>query len=395
MKTVILKSGKDKSALRKHPWIFSGAIKKIKDEHLKEVEPLVGEVVDVTDNKNTFLGRGFFAQGMIAVKILTHEPIDIDQNLITQKVASAYALRQTIGLTDNPETTCYRLIFAEGDGLPGIIVDWYDGVAVAQFYDIGAWQIHEMLITALKSEIPGLKAVYAKIVDHLKQDFNLENGYLIGEASVPHPVKENGATFWVDWETGQKTGFFLDQRDNRSLLAQYSKGRHVLNTFCYTGGFSVKAFEGGALSVDSVDASGKAVDLLMRNMEANNWSENHESIKSDTMEFLQQTEKVYDLIVLDPPAYAKHYSARHKAVQGYKRLNAVAMEKIAKGGILFTFSCSQVVDADLFYNTVVAAAISVGRNIRVLNKMGHAPDHPVSIYHPEGEYLKGLVLRVE
>lgn len=390
--TLVLKPGKEAFVRRFHPWIFSGAVA------ITEGRPTDGDVVQVFDHHRNFLATGHFHEGSIAVKILSFQPTDLDANFFTKKLTEARRVRGLLHLHD---TTAYRLVHGEGDGLPGLVIDWYDGVAVLQAHSVGMHRQRAAVVEALKNTFGDeLKAVYDKSAETLPDRYaaGIENGYLFQgvETSLPHPVCENGHTFLIDWETGQKTGFFLDQRDNRALLARYAPGKRVLNAFCYSGGFSVYALAAGAALVHSVDASAKAMGLTERNIEANKppsgiWG----LFTDDVLKFLKAHDHQYDLVVLDPPAYAKSIEARHRAVQGYKRLNAEGIRRLAPGGILFTFSCSQVVDRELFYNTVVAAALEAGRPVRVLHQLSQAPDHPVNAFHPEGSYLKGLVLEVE
>ncbi len=389
---IVLKSGKDDAVLRQHPWVFSGAIKKTYGN------PQEGDIVDVYNNKDRFLGCGHWQNGSIAVRVFSFEPIEIDSNFWKSKLEMAYKVRQSLGLTDNAETNVYRLVFAEGDGLPGLIIDFYNGAAVIQAHSIGMYLLRKEFTKVLQ-DIYGdkLHTVYSKSKGSLPKNiaFEVENEFLFGDKES-EIVLEGNNKFEVNWVNGQKTGFFIDQRFNRELVGKYSKGRSVLNTFCYTGGFSVYALQQDAKLVHSVDSSAKAIDLTDQNIKLNGFEgDAHKSFAIDTMSFLQEMEESYDLIILDPPAYAKHRDVRHKAVQGYKRLNAVALKKIAPGGILFTFSCSQVVDRRLFESTVLAAAIQSGRKIRVLHHLSQPADHAASIYHVEGEYLKGLVLYVE
>jgi 23S rRNA (cytosine1962-C5)-methyltransferase len=395
---VILGSGKDQSVRRFHPWIFSGAIKKIKNASGKgEIDPEEGAVVEIFDNKDEYLGTGHYQIGSIAVRVFSFEKLVPGKDFWKEKIAKAYAYRKQLGLIDNPATNVYRLLFAEGDGLPGLIIDFYNGTAVIQTHSIGMHLAKDQLVEALK-EVYGdtLKAVFDKSEETLPKQSKIKatNGYLYGSAST-NEVNEYGNKFHIDWETGQKTGFFIDQRENRQLLAHYCKDKVVLNTFCYSGGFSVFALNAGAKEVHSVDSSKKAIELTDRNVALNNSNVPHTSFASDTFDFLEHKENIYDIIILDPPAFAKHRDARHHAVMGYKRLNAEALKKIRPGGIVFTFSCSQVVDKDLFASTVMAAAIIAKRNVRIMHRLTQPPDHPVSVFHPEGEYLKGLVLFVE
>jgi 23S rRNA (cytosine1962-C5)-methyltransferase len=390
--TVTLKKGKEHSIERLHPWIFSGAI------HRTEGNPEDGAIVNVMDSKQHTLGVGHYQKGSITVRMLQFGPEKPDRTFWITKIEKARALRERAGLPSGT-TNAYRLVHGEGDGMPGLIVDIYDTVAVMQAHSSGMHQDREQIADALRMVFgPTLQAVYYKSHSTLpgkKRDEESE-GYLNGMGIVPHIITENECRFYVDWEEGQKTGFFLDQRENRKLLGEYSNGKKVLNTFCYTGGFSVYALQHQAERVHSVDASERAVDLTRKNLELNGYSPSlHKCFAADTFDFLQEQHADYDVIILDPPAFAKHRDARHQAVRGYQRLNTEAMKVIKPGGIIFTFSCSQVVDRQLFYNTVTSSAIQAGRQIKVLHHLAQPADHPVSIFHPEGEYLKGLVLYVE
>ena len=389
---VVLKSGKDQSVLRFHPWVFSGAIKKMYGT------PAEGDLVKVYSNKDQFLGIGHYQVGSIAIRIVSFDEVEPDYDFWRSKIESAWNLRKMTGFDNNPETNVFRLIHAEGDGMPGLIVDFYNGTAVMQMHSIGMYLIREELVKALQ-EVLGdkLKAVYNKSEKTLpfKADVKSEDGYLYGSESETE-VQEYGLRFKVDWEKGQKTGFFVDQRENRKLVQDYSKGRDVLNMFCYTGGFSFYAMQGDAKSVHSVDASAKAIDLTDENVELNfPGDERHKSTVIDGFEYLKDIQDKYDLIILDPPAFAKHRKTLPQALKGYKRINTRAFEQIRKGGILFTFSCSQVVSKEKFREAVFSAAAIAGRNVRILHQMSQPVDHPVNIYHPESEYLKGLVLYVE
>ncbi len=388
---VILKSGKDQSVRRYHPWVFSGAIKKIKGTVVE------GDSVAVYDNKDEFLAIGHYQIGSIAVRIFTFENVDIDYDFWKRKVEAAYTLRKELGLVDSEHTNAYRLIGAEGDGMPGLIVDYYNGTAVAQMHSVGMYLIRDTLNDILR-EVLGdkLEAIYNKSEGSLPFKANLDpvNDYVWGK-SESKIAKENGLKFKVDWEKGQKTGFFVDQRENRALIEKYSKGKDVLNMFCYTGGFSFYAMRGGAKSVHSVDSSARAIDLTDENIELNfPGDERHESFAMDAFKFMEGAKDKYDLIILDPPAFAKHHNVVHNALQGYKRLNTIAFDQIRAGGIIFTFSCSQVISKDMFRKMIFSAAARTGRQVRILHQMTQPADHPISIYHPEGEYLKGLVLQV-
>jgi 23S rRNA (cytosine1962-C5)-methyltransferase len=388
---VILKKGKEFSIQRFHPWIFSGAIQKL------EGEVLDGQWVEVVDFKSKTLGYGHYQNGSIAVRVLSFLSSAPTVTFWNDRLSNALSLRNSSSLPTD-ETNCFRLIHGEGDGLPGLIIDYYDGVAIVQAHSAGMHNDRLAIASGVQQVFPAIKAIYYKSHGTLPGKMRDENidEYLVGMGIVPHVVLENGKKFFVDWEEGQKTGFFLDQRENRKLLGEFSKSKKVLNTFCYTGGFSVYALDAGAALVDSVDASEKAIALTRKNLELNGFhSQANQCYAIDTFDFIKDKQNVYDVIVLDPPAFAKHRDARHQAVRGYQRLNAEAMRIIKPGGIIFTFSCSQVVDRQLFYDTIVSAAIQAGRQIKVLHHLSQPADHPVSIYHPEGEYLKGLVLYVE
>ncbi|WP_372776024.1 class I SAM-dependent rRNA methyltransferase [Mangrovibacterium sp.] len=390
--TIVLNKGKEQSLKRFHPWVFSGAIKKISDE-VKE-----GDLVRVVSNNNEFLGIGHFQIGSIAVRILSFTDQLIDRNFWLGRLQEALNLRSSLGLLNNEHTNVFRLVHGEGDGLPGLIVDFYNGTAVYQAHTVGMYLIRHELSVLLK-ELMGeqLVAVYDKSEKTLpfKADIEPVNGYLLGE-SAPTIVAEYGNRFQVDWVDGQKTGFFVDQRENRHLVKEYSKGRDVLNMFCYSGGFSFCALQGGAQTVHSVDASAKAIELTRTNVELNYPNDaRHEAFVADAFDFMRDIKDKYDLIILDPPAFAKHRNALHQALQAYKRLNARAFEQVRSGGIVFTFSCSQVVSKDKFREAVFSGAAISGRKVRILHQLTQPADHPVNIYHPEGEYLKGLVLYVD
>ena len=390
MKKLYLKRGKEESLLRFHPWVFSGAIAQA-DDDLKD-----GDLVRVLTNHGDFIAVGHFQMGSIAVRILSFRDVDIDADFWASRLASALKVRQSIGIADNPKNNTYRLVHGEGDNLPGLIIDVYDRTAVMQAHSIGMHlqrkQIAEQLVKVMGSRIDN---VYYKSETTLPFMDDMENGFVYG-GSEDNVALENGLKFYVDWLRGQKTGFFVDQRDNRSLLERYSAGKSVLNMFCYTGGFSVYAMRGGAKLVHSVDSSAKAIELTNRNIALNFEGDNrHEAFCEDAFKYLEQAGNNYDLIILDPPAFAKHRGALHNALKGYTRLNNKAFQKIQPGGILFTFSCSQVVTKDHFRNAVFTAAAQAGRRVRILHQLHQPADHPINIYHPEGEYLKGLVLYVE
>jgi 23S rRNA (cytosine1962-C5)-methyltransferase len=383
---VILKSGKEKSIQRRHPWIFSGAVYGVS----REIND--GEMVDVVDSKNNHLGTGYFSdKGSIVVRILTFGDETFSENFWNEKLYSAWNLR--LKLLDLEVTNAFRVIHGEGDGIPGLIIDYYDKNWVIQAHSTGIFLQMEQIAEAIKSNFSEYcETIYCKSAGTLP---NSGTDYFLFGNKAEAVAKENNILFSVNWVEGQKTGFFLDQRENRKLLGEFSKGKKVLNTFCYTGGFSIYAMSAGAELVTSVDISQKAVDLAASNMELNFPNANHKAIADDVFNFMKENHQIYDVIVLDPPAFAKSIKSKHTATQAYKRLNIAGLKALAPKGILFTFSCSQVVDDVLFYNTVAAAAIETGRNIRVLHKLEQGPDHPTNIYHPEGHYLKGLVLFVE
>lgn len=392
-KKVYLKPGKEESLKRFHPWVFSGAIARI------EGEPEEGEIVDVFTSKKEFIACGHYQVGSIAVRVLTFTQQEIDRDYWRQKLQVAKDLRVALGLIGNPENNTYRLVHGEGDNLPGLIIDVYDHTAVVQAHSAGM-HVFRMEIAEALSEVMGdiVQNIYYKSETTLPFKADLlarENGFIKG-GSPENVAMENGLKFHVDWLKGQKTGFFVDQRENRHLLERYSKGRNVLNMFCYTGGFSFYAMRGGANLVHSVDSSAKAIDLTNENVQLNFPGDpRHQAFAEDAFKFLDRMGDQYDLIILDPPAFAKHRDAVRNALRGYTKLNAKAFEKIRPGGILFTFSCSQVVNKDNFRNAVFTAAAQSGRSVRILHQLTQPGDHPVNIYHPEGEYLKGLVLYVE
>ena len=392
-KKVKLKPKKEESLKRFHPWIFSGAVQS-KDESLTE-----GEVVNVYTINDEFIAVGHYQIGSIEVRVLSFEEEDIDLDFWKKRLSSALELRKSIGLLSDNNNS-YRLVHGEGDLLPGLIIDVYAETAVIQSHSVGMHESRLMICDALKAVLgDNLKNVYYKSETTLPYKANLgaENEYLYKGDSVNEIALENGLKFYPDWVKGQKTGFFVDQRDNRALLEKYSKGRSVLNMFCYTGGFSFYALRGGANLVHSVDSSSKAIMLTNRNVVLNFPDDKrHEAFAEDAFKFLGGINKGdYDLIILDPPAFAKHRGAIKNALQGYKRLNAAAFEKVAPGGVVFTFSCSQVISKDAFRLAVFSAAALSGRSVRILHQLSQPADHPINIYHPEGEYLKGLVLYVE
>ncbi len=384
--TLILSKGKEKALDRRHPWIFSGAFKNI-PPHLNG-----GEIVEVLDAKKNFKALGFFSQGRIAVKVLSFTPAENIESLLKNSIQEAIDYRAEMGIFDLAKTNCYRLIFGEGDRLPGLIVDQYDHTAVVQLHHKGWIPYLDFIGNCLKDQ-NGIKNVYHKISEKLG-DIETNQPYLIGENQKSN-VKEHGNLFDIDWEDGQKTGFFIDQRENRRILGSYSKGKSVLNTFSYTGGFSIYALKNGARNAVSVDISQSAIDIANRNAEINDCSKKHEGIAQDVFEYLKEKGDQFDIIILDPPAFSKNRRTLHNAVQAYKRLNLLAFKKIKKGGMVFTFSCSQHVNPKLFEDTIRAAALESNRRINIIEKLGQPADHPMNIYYPEGEYLKGLLLKID
>jgi len=406
LKNIILRKGKEESLGRFHPWIFSGAIHHTEGGKLEE-----GDLVEVLSSDGRFLAIGHWQIGSIAVRVLTFKKQPIDQAFWQKRLAAALDVRKAIGVAGREDNDIYRLVHGEGDNLPGLVIDVYGQTAVMQAHSVGMHVCRKELAKALK-EVMGesLQAIYYKSETTLpfKAQLGQENGFLLGE-SHDDVARENGLKFHIDWLKGQKTGFFVDQRDNRALVEHYAKGRKVLNMFCYTGGFSVYAMRGGAELVHSVDSSAKAVELVDANMELNFPGDSrHEAFAEDAFKFMEKPPSVspkgeemengkwpYDLIILDPPAFAKHKDALHNALRGYTKLNCKAFEKIQPGGILFTFSCSQAVNKDQFRMAVFTAAAMAKRKVRILHQLHQPADHPINIYHPEGEYLKGLVLYVE
>lgn len=391
-KSVYLKKGKEESLKRFHPWVFSGAISNA-DDGISE-----GDIVRVITSNGEFIAVGHYQIGSIAVRVLSFDDIEIDDEFWRRRLTSALTMRQRIGIADNPQNNTYRLVHGEGDNLPGLVVDCYGETAVMQAHSVGMHVCREAIAKALV-EVMGdrLKNIFYKSETTLpyKADLGQENGFIYG-GSKDNVAIENGLRFHVDWLKGQKTGFFVDQRENRSLLEHYAKDKTVLNMFCYTGGFSFYALRGNAKLVHSVDSSAKAIELTNANVALNFPGDSrHEAFCEDAFKFLDAAKDKYDLIILDPPAFAKHRSALRNALKGYTRLNVKAFERIKSGGILFTFSCSQVVTKENFRNAVFTAAALSKRNVRILHQLHQPADHPINIYHPEGEYLKGLVLYVE
>lgn len=389
MKQIFLKRGKEESLKRFHPWIFSGAIHHA-DEGIAD-----GDIVRVIDSNGDYIATGHFQMGSIAVRVLTFNNVEIDDNFWFSRLKSALSMRQAIGLAGNANNNTYRLVHGEGDLLPGLIIDIYGRTAVMQAHSVGMHLCRKEIAQQLIKVMDGLvDNIYYKSETTLPF-MEPENGFIIGQSENNIGI-ENGLKFRVDWLRGQKTGFFVDQRDNRLLLEKYSRGKNVLNMFCYTGGFSVYAMRGGANMVHSVDSSAKAIELTRSNIDLNFPNDKrHDAFCEDAFKYLEEAGSNYDLIILDPPAFAKHRGALHNALKGYTRLNLKAFEKIQKGGILFTFSCSQVVSKDNFRNAVFTAAAIAHRKVRILHQLHQPADHPINIYHPEGEYLKGLVLYVE
>lgn len=397
MAKIILKKGREESLKRFHPWVFSGAIAQIVGE------PAEGDVVEVYGQDGKFLAAGHYQIGSIAVRVLSFESSVINDDYWKSMLSRALAVRIATGLADNETTNCYRLVHGEGDNLPGLIIDWYDGVCVMQAHSAGMFRAKKQIAQALV-EIYGdkLKAVYDKSsgTAPFKAGLDLVDGYLYkkdGFNDNEQVVVENGHKFIVNWTEGQKTGFFLDQRENRALVERYAKGRNVLNLFCYTGGFSIYALGAGAVHVDSVDSSAKAMALVDKNVEIGGFDKSrHTSLCVDALDYLRDVpEDKYDLMIVDPPAFAKHRGALNNALRAYQRLNAAAISKVAPGGFVFTFSCSQVVTKEAFALAVFSAAAQTGRKVRILDRLNQPSDHAVNIYHPEGEYLKGLLLYVE
>ena len=391
-KNITLKRGKEESLKRFHPWVFSGAIM-TSDDGIEE-----GEVVRVLTEKGDFIAVGHYQIGSIAVRVLSFEDIEIDEEFFAERLEAALKMRLSIGVADNASNNTYRLVHGEGDNLPGLVIDCYGETAVMQAHSVGMHMSRVVIANKLVEVMAGrIKNVFYKSETTLpfKAELGQENGFIIG-GSEDNTAVENGLKFHVDWLKGQKTGFFVDQRENRSLLEQYSKDKTVLNMFCYTGGFSFYAMRGGAKVVHSVDSSAKAIELTNANVELNFPDDTrHKAFCDDAFKFLDNADNVYDLIILDPPAFAKHRGALHNALKGYTRLNHKAMSRIRPGGILFTFSCSQVVTKDNFRNAVFTAAAMAGRKVKILHQLHQPADHPINIYHPEGEYLKGLVLYIE
>ena len=392
---LILKKGRDESVRRFHPWVFSGAIAQILGN------PKEGDLVAVHDAEGNYLACGHYQIGSIAVRILSFSFDPLSPSFWTDAIGAAWKERQTLGFP-GADTNCFRLVHGEGDGLPGLIIDWYDGVCVMQAHSVGMFRAKKRICEALQEVAgPSLKAVYDKSsgTAPFKAGLELMDGFIYRSPGFDAPetvVLEHGHKFIVNWTEGQKTGFFLDQRENRYLVGKYAPGRNVLNLFCYTGGFSVYALSAGAAHVDSVDSSAKAMAMTDRNIGLGGFTDRHTSLCCDAIDYLGSVpEGKYDLMIVDPPAFAKHRGALGNALRAYQRLNAAAISKVAPGGLVFTFSCSQVVDRTSFGELVFSAAAQTGRSVRIMARLGQGADHPVNIYHPEGEYLKGLLLYVE
>jgi 23S rRNA (cytosine1962-C5)-methyltransferase len=394
IKQIRLKPTKEKSILRFHPWVFSGAIKEVDSDVME------GDIVEVISNKGRYLATGHYQIGTISVRIFEFKQQPIDDQYWSTKIAKAISLRKDLGFIDNKTTNIFRLVHAEGDEMPGCIIDVYNTAAIVQFHSFGMWQLRNTFSEIIQKLLPKIEYIYDKSSKTLPEKFivdnTITNSYLYKSGKEDQVVAtEHNNLFKIDWINGQKTGFFIDQRENRQLLGQLSKGKKVLNTFCYSGGFSIFALNGGAKEVHSLDSSKKAIELVEKNLELiDSDVGKHELIVDDAMDFIKNLKEDYDIIVLDPPAFAKHQKVRHKAIQGYKRLNGRAIEQIKPGGILFTFSCSQVIDKELFRHTILSAAINAGRSVKILHQLHQPADHPVNIYHPESEYLKGLVLKI-
>ncbi len=395
---IILKPGKEAAVRRNHPWIFSGAVDRA------EGAPAEGDIVEVVSSRNEFLALGHYARGSITIKVFEFAKSSIDGNYWKTRIAQAYDLREKLMLTDNALTNAYRLVFTEGDGLPGLMIDYYNGVAVIQTHTLGMHRLIPQFVDALK-EIYGdkLKAVYNKSSETMKPQGGAEgrgeappipDQYLFGTPQTGE-ITEIGHPFRVDWERGQKTGFFLDQRTNRMFAQYYAKDKKVLNAFCYSGAFSVYALKGGASMVHSVDSSKQAIEWTEENVKLNGFgADNHKSFVADAKRWLTETDEKYDLVILDPPAFAKTHAVTNNALHAYIHINTQAMKRLKPGGLLFSFSCSQAIGRDVFQSALMSAALEAGRRVRILHRLSQGPDHPVSIYHPEGEYLKGFIVEV-
>ncbi|MBR1769550.1 MAG: class I SAM-dependent rRNA methyltransferase [Bacteroidales bacterium] len=393
MKKAVLFKGKEKSLERKHPWLFSGAIQN-KDKDLQE-----GDAVEVYSASGDFLCVGHWQNETIAVKILSFQKENIDFDFFNKRIALAVNYRKTLGLFNDKTTTILRLINAEGDNLPGLIADWYEGNVVLQFHSVGMYLMKELIVKALIDNIPQIKSIFSKSSSTLGRNKNVQakDEFLLNPVSDEYfKAKENDCLFLIDYREGQKTGFFIDQKDNRKLLSLLSKDKKVLNCFSYPGGFSVAALQGGAALVESVDISKKACEICNENAVINSLEKNHRIVCNDVLQYLDEVPKdEYDIIILDPPAFAKHNRDLKQGLKGYRQINVKAMDKIKKGGLLFTFSCSQAVSPDDFFTMLFSCAVISGRNVRIIKRLVHNTDHPQSIFHPEGEYLKGALLYIE
>jgi len=394
MKKVWLKPTKEKSLLRKHPWVFSGAIRQIDNDIID------GDIVEVYNNKDRYMGTGHYNEGTITVRLFEFEQQEINEEYWNYKIKQAYKLRLNT-LNINNDNNVYRLVHAEGDQMPGCIIDVYNNVAVFQFHSIGMWKLKDVFNKITQKTLPNIELIYDKSESTLstkhKEEYEISNSIIFQKKELSNTlVSENGNQFKIDWIKGQKTGFFIDQRENRKLLGELCKDKKVLNTFCYSGGFSIYALNSGAKEVHSIDSSQKAIDLVEENLNfIPNLKDSHHSIVADAMDYIKELKDEFDIIILDPPAFAKHIKVKHKALQGYKRLNTRAIEQIKSNGILFTFSCSQVISNDLFKHMILSSAIAAGRNVSILHQLHQPSDHPINIFHPESEYLKGLVLKIE
>jgi 23S rRNA (cytosine1962-C5)-methyltransferase len=388
---ITLAKGREQSLYRRHPWIFSGGIKS-KPNTISE-----GDLVKIADIGGQVIGVGLYHENSIMVRILAFEDIEINQDFWNSRIANALSYRKNILCLPSSTTNAYRLFHGEGDEVSGLIIDIYNQTAVVQCHNIGIHKMQDMIAEAIRHNLgDAIKSIYSKSKETLPDKYaaTIIDGILYGEETAEDVIVENGKKFLINWIEGQKTGFFLDQRDNRKLVGEYAMGKSVLNCFCYTGGFSVYAGMHEASSIDSVDISGKAMDLTDKNIILND-VKHHTSYTTNVMEYLAKQDSKYDIVIVDPPAFAKNVSKRHNAIQAYKRLNALAMKAVNRGGLLFTFSCSQVVTTQLFYDTIVAAGIEAGRSIRVMHHLSQGADHPVNLFHPEGHYLKGLMVYID
>jgi 23S rRNA (cytosine1962-C5)-methyltransferase len=387
---IILKKGKERSVERFHPWIFSGAIQKINGNVNN------GDVVDVLSSDLSFLGRGYYHNGSISVRLLTFTEEEINQDFFTRKIQKAFLLRKSISLLNSNATNAWRLVHGEGDELPGLIIDIYGKHAVIQCHHSGFYSHINEISKALQTVFGDkLITIFDKSKETLGKDSGIKEVSFLKGNTESEIISENNHQFEVNWVTGQKTGFFLDQRDSRKLLGEYAAGKKILNTFCYSGGFSIYALNNDAKEVHSLDSSKKAIELTEKNVSLNKNPERHVSIVADAIPYMNNLTGKYDIIILDPPAFAKHQSAKHNAVQAYRRLNEAAIRQINSGGLLFTFSCSQAIDKELFRSILFSAAANSKKQIKILHQLHQGADHPVNIFHPEGEYLKGLVLSIE